>query len=534
MKLKQYLSKYNKPLYKNLLFVILFFIIALTYYTIPVLNSGPLSHHIWRQTDCLSLTKNYYEGAKFFEPELHCLLADNYTTGKTAFEFPVLYYTVSQIWKIFGVSYLSFRILYLLIVFTGLFAFYKTLNILLEDSFWSITLTLLLFTSPVYAFYGISFIADAQAFSLILIALYLFVMYAIKQRLFLFYISMLFFALAGLIKVSSLIAFIFLLCIFFLELFPVKTLVKRKLFIRPHIEWTGFVIVLLIVFSWYLYANYYNSIHGFKYTLMNIIPIWDIEKEKIETFIQGLKEHTSYVFFSRVVLYGLLFVGLINLFLFRKIPLFAYLSNILIFIGGLSYFILWGRALNNHDYYFIALLILFPGILLPFILYIKTNYIQIFRGAITKVFVCVLLLFNITYCYSIIKLKTRAQSGNFIFVGSHELVRGLRWVNWDTEYNCMRFATIEPYNRSIGIQKDDKVISISDPSPNGSLFLMNQKGWTGFYCQRKSEQINFFIEKGAKYLFISDLKLLDESFLQPFINDPIGNYKDIIIFRLKH
>ena len=94
---------------------VLIAVLAIIYYD-SLLDKGPLNTHLWRQTDCLSMTKNYADGAPFFEPEMHVLYADNETSGKSAGEFPILYYTVGSIWKVTGESFMVYRVFYLLIL----------------------------------------------------------------------------------------------------------------------------------------------------------------------------------------------------------------------------------------------------------------------------------------------------------------------------------------------------------------------------------------------------------------------------------
>ena len=83
------------------------------------LNKGPRNMHTWRQADCVSLTYLYYEGNDFLEPEMHLQLGDDYTSGKSAGELPILYYAVGQIWKLTGPSYLVYRLVGLLILLLG-------------------------------------------------------------------------------------------------------------------------------------------------------------------------------------------------------------------------------------------------------------------------------------------------------------------------------------------------------------------------------------------------------------------------------
>ena len=69
-----------------------------------ILFLRPQSIHQWRQTDCLQIAHNYLTDSwNFFSPSIHNLFSDNETTGKTIGEFPLLYYIVAMLWKIFGV-----------------------------------------------------------------------------------------------------------------------------------------------------------------------------------------------------------------------------------------------------------------------------------------------------------------------------------------------------------------------------------------------------------------------------------------------
>jgi Dolichyl-phosphate-mannose-protein mannosyltransferase len=530
MRKLNFFKKFNF-LKSDLPFLFLFIIFAAFYYD-SVLNKGPLNVHLWRQTDCLSITRNYSEGASFLKPETNILLADDNTTSLSVAEFPILYYIVGMIWKLFGESYLSYRLFYLLILFAGLFAFYKSLRIILNNNFWATTISLLLFTSPVYVVYGVSFLTDVPAFSFVLIALYFFLQYHRKKAQKLLFISIAFFALAGLIKISSLIAFIFLFAILILESLSIKSLGKRKLFNCNKYEWTGFISVILVVISWYSYVEYFDVLHGFKYSAGSIFPIWNVEKDAIGKLFININNFTSYVFFNRLMLFTLLIIGIINLFLWRRIPVFAYLTNIIIALGGIIYFILWASILGIHDYYFTALLILFVGILIPFIWFIKTNHPDIFNGYPIKIFLVIFLSYNFVYCLVVVKLKTFASQGEFVFVGNQEFVNLMKWTNWDVSTNLNRFESMKPYIREIGIKKEDKVISLPDPSFNISLYFTNQKGWSDYLNYSKSEDIEKLIQKGAKYLFISDPKLLKEEFLAPFLSNKIGDYKGIGIFKL--
>lgn len=519
---------YQNPI---LIFFVSFLTVAIIYYD-SVLDKGPMSTHMWRQTDCLSMTQNYYEGASFLEPELHMQMGDQNTTGKTAGEFPILYYSVSLIWKVTGMSYMSYRIFYLFILMTGLYCFYQTLRMIFKNDFWSVFLTFLLFTSPVLVVYGVSFLTDAPAFSFILISGYFLTKYAMGGRNHNFYLSMFFIALAGLVKISNLLFFVFLLGIFILEKFPIKTLGERKLFKNTWQEWAGLIFVMAAIYSWYAYATYYNELHGFKYTFNDIFPIWEMDEEKFEPWIKGMKEVTTHSYFSRPILFSFLFLGIFNMTLYKKIPLFPYLGNIAIIIGAVIYFLLWGPLFINHDYYFLALLILFPAIILPFVYFVKTHHSNIFNGIYTKLFAGIFFIFSFIYCTQMIQLKTRATEGLFVFVGNQRYVEEMRWINWDAGANWYRFVECKPYLEKLGINKEDRIISLPDFSFSISLFLMDHKGWSNYLNYNQPEQIQELVDKGAKYLIISQPEIEKQEFLKDFTTHQIGEFKGLKIYKL--
>lgn len=528
---KSFPTTWFKNNFSNII-VLLSFVVMSAFYYDSVLERGPLNDHQWRQADCLSLAHHFAEGASFFKPEMHIQLGDDNTNGLTVGEFPILYFVVGNIWKIVGESYFAYRLFYLLISLAGIWAFYRSLRVLFNDKFWSVFLSLLMFTSPVYVIYGVSFLTDVPAFSFILIALYFFLQFQVQKSQKRLILSMAFFALAGLIKISSLIAFVFVILYLVYEQIPLRWIQKNRLFNKPRGIFVGFIVVILLIFSWYFYADYFNDIHRFKYTFNHIFPIWKMNGDQMPHLFHGIVTFTSPILFSRTILFLLFVLFIANLFLMKRQHPMAWLSNIGVMVGSSAYFVLWAPLMGNHEYYFVAYLILLPGVMVPFILYLRNYQHQIFKSWIVKVGLLLLLAYNFIYCLNVVKLKTLAEKGEFPIINNEELVGAMRWINWDVRVNWKRFERMRPYLREIGVEKDDLVISLPDKSFNVSLNLMGQKGWTDFMNYSSSEDIQNLIEHGAEFLIISDKQLLEAEFLQPFLSDSIGWYEDILIFRL--
>ena len=85
----------------------------------------PITIHQWRQTDCLSITKNYYEeGMHFFSPKIH---SQGTTGGKAVSECPILNYTVAFLWKLFGEHEFIYRFLEYFIFIISMLMLFRTL-----------------------------------------------------------------------------------------------------------------------------------------------------------------------------------------------------------------------------------------------------------------------------------------------------------------------------------------------------------------------------------------------------------------------
>jgi len=136
--------------------------------------------------------------------------------------------------------------------------------------------------------------------------------HARSPRWLLFYTAMLLFLLAGRIKTSSLIAFVFLGGVWVLELLGARTLGDRKLFHKPFSELPGFLAALGGIYAWYAYAKAYNLAHGFKYTYKDIFPFWLIESDKIWPWLKGILTENMLVYFPYPILLLLVVMWVVN------------------------------------------------------------------------------------------------------------------------------------------------------------------------------------------------------------------------------
>ncbi|XOV66168.1 MAG: ArnT family glycosyltransferase [Fluviicola sp.] len=520
---------------RNLGLIIFLAILAslcILYYD-SVLEKGPLGNHIWRQADCLSITKKYQEGASFSEPEMHMLWADNYTTGKSAGEFPGLYYLTGNLWKLTGESFLLYRLIWLIIMVAGLMAMFRSLQILYDSNFWAGAITIVVFSSPAYAFYGVSFLSDAPAFGFLMMSLYFLLLYHKNKQVKWIYFFAGFMAVSGLLKASMLIAFVFLGFIYLLEtIFNVKTLKSDKLF--QH-KWHGFFalgIVVVLEVAWMAYARDYNKTHGYYYTFNQPNPYWNASEDYLLNFWKNIKLLCLPVFHNTTVLIlmGLTFIT--NILLIKKLPLFASLANIIIALGCASYFFLWSGFISVHDYYFVPFLMLLLSTFLPLLYWLRQEKKNISELYILKALVGILLFFSVYYCKEIVSLKTGRQEGDSWIVTNNEFESLMRWQNWMVAEHWNSLYFIRPKLEKMGVGKNDKVICYPDQSFSVSLYLLNRDGWTNMMGFNSVDQIEKLKAKGAKFLITHDPQMEDVPFLNPYRTHEVGRLKNVRVYKL--
>jgi hypothetical protein len=514
--------------YPSLIFIILLAGISAYYNYYEIFFKRPQSVHRWRQCDCASIALNYSQGGmKFFTPETHNLTADGGTSGKNCTsEIPFLYYTVGFLYKVFGYHEYIYRIFNTLLFFLGLFFLFRLLQYLLKDILWAIILTFLFFTSPVLVYYGNNFLSNSSSLAFAIAGWYYFTRFFSEHKSKLFYISIIFFLLAGAFRVTALFSAFAVAGLFALELTGiVKFNSDKKIFFRPGWNLLAIISIFLVIGLWVIYAHSYNQKHDSTYFSTTILPIWDLDMAGIKHVLDNIRKVWIGQYFNISVL---LFIAACFLFIllnFRKNnKLFIY-SILIIFLEAIVYIITQFRMFADHDYYLIEIYILPVLVVICTFDLLKRHFPGIFNSLLSKGVIFCLILFNIYYA---------RQKMNERYTG---------WMNnWQKNKDIY---TITPYLRQIGIIPFDTVISIPDDS-HASLYLMNQKGWTEFTDERlyrgarirynrDSAGIQASVYNGAKYLIVNGIaELYNKPYLQSFCNNLIGNYNNVLIFDLKN
>ena len=525
------------PANSKWLFLILLLLVSLIYNYHNILFRPPGVIHQWRQCDCLSIAANYYHfNLDFFHPSVYFANGDG--KGAAASEFPIIYYIVSILWKLFGKHEIIFRLVNLSIVYCGLFYLFRFFEARLKDSIWAIILVLLVFTSPIYVYYSNGFIMDPVGLSLAFIGWYYFGKFYDTQKSTDLHFSMLFFLLAGLLKVSSTISVFALLGIFVLETLGFQFRSEGKIFENKPRQIVPFLVVGLLLYLWYSYATRYNKEHGSGVFLVGIMPIWDYSAADIDSRIRNFKgEMTLHQFFNIESIYFFFALFLAQFALLRKSIYFLVTINTMLLVAVFAFLILWfGAVTEGHDYYLINLLIFVVFTFLSFFYYFQKAYPKIFSSPILKGAFVLLLIYNVqlTSAKTAIRYFNTAPE-NYPRCYSKDNIARMQWSKFHFHKYFESLREISPYLRSIGIKKDDLVISMPDYSFDITLYFMNQKGWTEFSAPKPLTEVWFQekIKKGARFLIINDTRILDQDVIKRFSRSMIGSYKNVRIYDLR-
>lgn len=484
--------------------------IAVIYGYPQIFDYTPRGQHDWRQTDCASLAYNYYQdGMDLTQPRVHHNLGrQGYSVG----EFPILYYITAGFYTIFGPHEGIFRLLNLIIFWLGLWALHRWIKAETENIWFALGIPLLLFTSPIIGFYSFNFLSNAPAFGLVLLAWYAFYHFQKTEHLKWLYISMLFFLGAGLLKVTALISYVALFGLFGLEFLGILQLKpNERLFKAKWKSILPFAMVIVGVIVWYLTAMTYNEAHNTNYFSTRTWPFWDMTWDDIEFAIDRTFVHFFADYFHPLVhaFFGsiLLFVA----FTPRQHSPLLYGTILVSAFGVFLFYIIWGFAFINHDYYIINLLIVPVLGLVAFAKFVQQEFEAQAKHWLVGLCIAGFIAFNISHTKQYIEEGYQAEK---------------YYIN-----PAFYKPELKTFLKEKNIQYPTRVISTPDKSPNISLYHLNLKGWTDLYNQGfDSTNVRLFAQWGGQYLIISDSSYLKRPELQPVLEHPVGNFENEIFF----
>lgn len=511
----------------TLLFLLNFYSETLTY--------RPGSVHQWRQADCLSITKNYYEeGMHFLQPKVHSNRAPH---NKAVSEFPILNYTVATLWKVFGEHEFIYRLLEYLIYLVAVFILFNTLLRFFHLKLPVFFLVSLILTSPLLTYYSFNFLSDVPALSFCIISFCcLFTFYKTKATAY-FYVALALATLAVLLKASALTA---LVCIGFfciIDLFRVS----RWLGIQPSFKqaWIPLLFVALAAFlidAWYTFALHYNTFdNGF--FLLTTLPIWDMTKGEIYETQQYLFTSLLPSFLNKPMLALFFSMILFVFFHFKKLDAFLRYCFLFALLFFVAYILFFFRVFNVHDYYLVNLFIL-PVITFFCVADILSKLLASLPS-FAKVILPVLFLFNSLDAAAFYRLRMIKDDNLcewYPFISPVEK-KSFEYMIWEYEETKHPLENLQPDLRRLGLNRNDSVLCIVDDSPNVALYFMDQKGYSFSKDQflKDSLCLQKLMPRHIPYIVVTDSNLTYEKAFQivPGSYEPVFTRSRIKIFKLK-
>lgn len=497
-------------------------------------DKRPFSIHQWRQTDCLSITKNYYEeGMHFFQPKIHW---QGSIEGAAVSEFPVINYTVACLWKVFGKHEYLYRLLVLSLYILSLLFLFVMVYVTSTSILYSYFATLIVSTSPLLAYYSFSFLADVPALSFAIISLSLFFIYVREKKQNLLLLSILCGTLAVLLKASSATVLLIIgltLCLHLLK--GLKEKPPGKKWSKPDlIPFLALLLSGIVIMAWYRWAVHYNHESRNGVFLMEALPIWNMTDKVIETARSLYNLHLS-MYFNKGVLLALSLCALWLLLHVKALPSYLQISLIISIVSFISFIILFFQVFSVHDYYLINTMILPITILVCFGDYLKHQWARLVTKKVMA-FLLMIFCINAIYCASVVRLRNSENdllTHFYPFISSDEKNISDRYFK-SYATTIKPLESITPYLRSLGINRNDRVISLPDNSFNVTLYLMDQKGFTlgKKALKMDSTKLEDFRAQGAKYLILSDTTLLTYPTLNKYTGHKLGLYKHVAIYKL--
>jgi len=529
---------FNSIFKKNillLLFVVCLFF--LNFYT-KTLFYRPGSIHQWRQADCLSITKNYYEeGFHFFSPKIHY---QGPVDGKAVSEFPILNYTVACLWKVFGEHEFIYRLLEYLIFLTGIFFLFNTILRFYKSPLLAFFTASVFLTSPLLAYYSLNFIADVPALSIGIISFCCFLTFYNTKRVKFFYWALFLGTLAVLVKASAVMGLSVLLFFSLADILRLnKVLGTEGLFVKKTLPLVSILVAISCIIAWYRFALSYNDNNSNNIFLLTVLPVWEMDEDQLIYNLKFLFNNHFPVFLNKPMFFFFITLVIFVSAKFRELNSFLKYSFVFATLFFISYLVFFFQVFSVHDYYLNNLMI-FPVITFLCFAHIisKTNFV-LNNIAFVRLFIICVVLFNALHAAAVYRLRTVEDDKLvywFPFISEDES-KLAKYLFWDYSHSIKRIEGFTPELRKHGIKRNDLILSIPDQSFDISLYFMDQKGFpiSRDHFMNDTTVAERFLKRKVKYLVMSDTTLKKEIAFKRIAGrfETLFTKDEVEVFRLK-
>ena len=314
-------------------------------------RSPPHGHHVWAQTDRLSIAYTFYEcGMDFFHPRTYQMSSGDQIAGT---EFPLPAYLAAAGGFVFGKTaipgvfqLLNIGTLFAACVYLSSWFFRKTGNFVL-----SLSVALWWLSAPIVAFYTATYISDTFAQALIVIGFLKLtdgILYTDKKA---FWWALFWLSLASLLKVSG--SFYWLAGV----VLVVWTMRKQTVFV---LQWLAASAAVGVVFiAQVAYMRYLNETYQSGVFLTKMLPLKGSVQEILYYTFYDIFFYWKFDYFNyfHYLILGIGFLTLLkSVFSQKNSELIKILLSILtvMFVAGATIFALMGQQFRVHDYYILV------------------------------------------------------------------------------------------------------------------------------------------------------------------------------------
>jgi len=462
-----------------------------------ILGMIPQGIHFMRQTDSLSIIIHYLKtGMHFWAPGILDLESEG---GKTASEFPIIYYFIAFLYQLTGEHEWYLRAINLMLCFTGFYFFFeflktKTNTVVAMGGVFLLTGSLLLY------YYMNNFIPDVAALGFSLSGLFIYLKHEYedsKKEL----IGLSFMLFACLIKVSF---FIYPASVFIVRIMTeiknrdnslVDAVKKNKILLIV------FALGTLSLLAWIMYIRQYNRSHN-GYFLVKSMSIFKADAEDRQNVFNNVTGWWATTYYPTITKYYLALIYIIGLALPNKKYNTLKNLSLLSILGSVGFFLLFFLQFQNHDYYFIAFI---PCIALCFIF----AYLEVSNRFVGRLLPTLMLGILIFIAYDGV-------------IGSKKQL----WERYRTSFNDLYSITGQIFSGADkvldqhGISRDAKIIVIRDRNVNASLYFMKRFGWPIMdTTSRYTSMIPKCINEGATHIVITDTNYLSHPTIHPLLGE---------------
>ena len=470
----------------------------------------PQALHISAQCDRASIALNFYqEDMNILVPHIHNRMRG---TGIAAAEFPIIQYAVACIYKVAGFNDSYYRTLVMLLFSIGFFFAWKISLSITRDTTTALFCSFLWLSSPTLMYYIPNFNPDPASLGIVLITWYYFLQWQTQPRVLFLLIIFITSCIAILIKASAAISIVAMIALVVLDFLRLLSPDRKYLISKKGFMLTALLLPAIVAYIWYSYASRLNaSVHSEFFTLSTRLPQ---NIEQVSAIWKSLRTNLLLHYYPLYFLALIVPLHMVILFLNKHIPRQLIWCTFILAAGTVSFFFLMFVAMEYHDYYIITLLPWIFFLLLSLATGIN-NFTKKNTVARKIAFIAGIsaIIIHFSYCNRIIANIYSKESSFY-------------------QYAFAATPEIRPLLQNAGLKYNDLVVSISDPSYDVSLYLMNQHGYTVAQKKDINRIFHLFLSRNAKWLVTNgDDCLPDLPIINKLVGKPVFTHKNIRLYK---